>query len=190
MVTDIDQIAIQLKRLEAAGVPVLWRPLHEASGAWFWWGASGPTPYKAVWQLIWDRLIKVHHLSNLIWVWNAQNGDWYPGDDTVDIISTDIYGGDKMYSPWKDSWTLCNSWSTGDQPKIIALSENGPIPDPDQLVNDRVPWSWFMTWNDGDQGKPEDDFFSGDKYMDRAHKLKVYNHPYVLTLDRLPKLQP
>ncbi|KFY08120.1 hypothetical protein V492_06519 [Pseudogymnoascus sp. VKM F-4246] len=38
---DIDAIATQLKRLQSAGVPVLWRPLHEAEGGWFWWGAKG-----------------------------------------------------------------------------------------------------------------------------------------------------
>ncbi|KAJ1333773.1 mannan endo-1,4-beta-mannosidase [Microdochium nivale] len=35
LVRDIDSIAIQLKRLEYAGVPVLFRPLHEAEGEWF-----------------------------------------------------------------------------------------------------------------------------------------------------------
>lgn len=34
LVRDIDAIAVQLKRLQAAGVPVLWRPLHEAEGTY------------------------------------------------------------------------------------------------------------------------------------------------------------
>lgn len=37
---DIEEIAKQLKRLDNAGVPVLWRPLHEASGGWFSGGAQ------------------------------------------------------------------------------------------------------------------------------------------------------
>ena len=36
----IDAISVQLLRLQEAGVPVLWRPLHEASGGWFWWGQT------------------------------------------------------------------------------------------------------------------------------------------------------
>src|SRR5690606_25415835 len=40
VIADIDSIASQLKRLQNAGVPVLWRPLHEAGGGWFWWGAK------------------------------------------------------------------------------------------------------------------------------------------------------
>jgi mannan endo-1,4-beta-mannosidase len=46
LMRDIDTIAVQLKRLQDAGVPVLWRPLHEAEGKWFWWGAKGPEACK------------------------------------------------------------------------------------------------------------------------------------------------
>ena len=46
LMEDIDAIAKQLQILQDAGVPVLWRPLHEASGGWFWWGASGAEAYK------------------------------------------------------------------------------------------------------------------------------------------------
>lgn len=42
LMKDIDTIAVQLKKLQDAGIPVLWRPLHEAEGGWFWWGAKGP----------------------------------------------------------------------------------------------------------------------------------------------------
>jgi mannan endo-1,4-beta-mannosidase len=37
---DIDAIAVQLKRLQAERIPILWRPLHEAGGGWFWWGSK------------------------------------------------------------------------------------------------------------------------------------------------------
>lgn len=32
LIRDIDAIAVQLKRLADANVPILWRPLHEAEG--------------------------------------------------------------------------------------------------------------------------------------------------------------
>ncbi len=45
----IDLIAAELKKLNDAGVTVLWRPLHEASGnngdGWFWWAARVRTEY-------------------------------------------------------------------------------------------------------------------------------------------------
>lgn len=46
LMSDVDEIAKQLKRLSDADVPVLFRPLHEASGGWFWWGADGSEAYK------------------------------------------------------------------------------------------------------------------------------------------------
>lgn len=91
LLRDIDAIAIQLKRLQDAGVPVLWRPLHEAEGAWFWWGAKGPEACKKLWALLYDRLTSYHRLNNLVWVWNSILPDWYPGDATVDILSADVY---------------------------------------------------------------------------------------------------
>ena len=45
MLKDIEAISKPLLELQEAGVPVLFRPLHEASGGWFWWGASGPEAY-------------------------------------------------------------------------------------------------------------------------------------------------
>lgn len=41
LVRDMDAIAVQLQKFADAGVPVLWRPLHEAEGGWFWWGGKG-----------------------------------------------------------------------------------------------------------------------------------------------------
>jgi len=91
IIRDIDAIAVQLKRLQDAGVPVLFRPLHEAEGGWFWWGAKGPEPCKKLWNLLYDRLTNYHQLNNLLWVWNSILPEWYPGDDTVDILSADVY---------------------------------------------------------------------------------------------------
>ncbi|MBC8134990.1 MAG: beta-mannanase, partial [Fibrella sp.] len=71
LLSDIDVIAKELKKFQAAGVPVLWRPLHEAEGGWFWWGAKGPEPLKKLWRLLYDRLTNKHGLHNLIWVYSS-----------------------------------------------------------------------------------------------------------------------
>ncbi|MDR2701643.1 MAG: glycoside hydrolase family 26 protein, partial [Spirochaetaceae bacterium] len=42
---DLDKAAALLQLLKDKDIPVLWRPLHEAAGGWFWWGASGAKPY-------------------------------------------------------------------------------------------------------------------------------------------------
>lgn len=91
LMQDIDAIAAQLKKLQSAGVPVIWRPLHEAEGGWFWWGARGPEPAKQLWRVLYERLTNVHGLRNLVWEWNSVAPEWYPGDDVVDLVSADTY---------------------------------------------------------------------------------------------------
>ncbi len=46
MIADIDYTANLLKRFQDNKIPILWRPLHEAAGGWFWWGAKGAAPCK------------------------------------------------------------------------------------------------------------------------------------------------
>jgi mannan endo-1,4-beta-mannosidase len=99
LLQDIDAIAVQLKRLQEVNIPVLFRPLHEAEGGWFWWGAKGPEPAKKLYILLYDRLTNHHKINNVIWVWNSVSREWYPGDKYVDIVSYDSYPEPGDYSP-------------------------------------------------------------------------------------------
>jgi mannan endo-1,4-beta-mannosidase len=177
LIRDIDVIAGELKKLQDAGVPVLWRPLHEAEGGWFWWGAKGPEPTKELWKLMYDRMTNYHNLNNLIWVWNSIEEDWYPGDEYVDIVSFDSYPGDNNYSPMSSQYEALKELSSNK--KIISIAENGPIPDPDLLPLYHANYSWFSTWN-GDVLKNQNS---------KEHLKKVYNHDYVITLDEMPNLK-
>lgn len=196
----IDLIAIELKKLSNAGVPVLWRPLHEASGSngngWFWWGRArsdgAPAAYAQIllWRHIYDRLVNVHGVHNLIWVWNGQDTAWYPGDDVVDVISQDVYddSDNKTYGSQMATYVALQKMSS--EKKIIAMSENSFIPDPDKIALDGAWWAWFLVWNDGHAGAGIDDrnnFWTGEYYNTNAHKKKVYNHGAVVTLDKLPR---
>lgn len=187
---DIDAIAEHLKTLEELDVPILWRPLHEAGGdpkwnnPWFWWGSSGADCYKELWTLLYDRLTNYHNIDNLIWVWNAQNVSWYPGDEYVDIISYDIYADEHDTTSQKEIYDyIKGSTSTS---KIIALSENGVIPDPDACMADGTRWSWFSVWNG--EFTIKDAQLSG-QYTPLEMWNKVYTHDRVLTLDELPDLK-
>ncbi len=183
---DMDTVAEQLSILQDAGIPILWRPLHEASGGWFWWGASGPDAYVALWNYMYTYFVEEKGLHNLLWVWNGQNAAWYPGDDTVDFISEDVYPGPKVYSSQIGKYAAAKAISPT---KMVALSENGAIPSPEALIADGAHWSWFMTWNDGmARGTHKDNFWIGQYHNENDHKKKLYNHPYVISLDELPDL--
>lgn len=92
----LDRIAAQLQRFEDASVVILWRPLHEANGGWFWWGAGADADYVALWRHMRDYFTRVKGLSNLIWVY-APNARFerfdtmYPGDTYVDMVGLDYY---------------------------------------------------------------------------------------------------
>ncbi|MFH0760794.1 MAG: glycosyl hydrolase [Bacteroidota bacterium] len=180
MVSDIDIIATWLKALKNADIPILFRPLHEASGKWFWWGAKGPEPCKALWKLIFDRLTVYHGINNLIWVWTTDakddNLDWYPGDNYVDILGVDIYSQNGDFSSQVLTFDKIRETFSGK--KMVTLSENGVMPDPDNLIADEAGWSWFMTWNG--------DFVRNPAINPLSHWQKIMDHQYVLTRDEMP----
>jgi hypothetical protein len=90
----LDEIARGLADLQDAGVPVLFRPLHEMTGA-FWWGARDPVAFRLVWRDLFDYFTRVKGLHNLIWVWSplvsTRAMDYYPGNAYVDVTGLDIY---------------------------------------------------------------------------------------------------
>lgn len=180
---DIKEIAKQLKRLEKAGVPVIWRPLHEASGGWFWWGAKGPDAYKKLWKYLYNELTNTYGCNNLIWVYNGQSADWYPGDEYVDIVGEDIYPGNHVYDPQVSRFRQAINY--GSKTKITALTENGCIFDIDSAVSINALWCWFMTW--GNEFTVNGSNYS-EKYTEKSVIKKMYASKYSLTLGSLPKI--
>jgi len=180
MLADIDYTAGLLKELQDQNVPVIWRPLHEAAGGWFWWGAKGAAPLKALWRLMYDRMVNHHGLRNLIWVWTREpnDDDWYPGDEYVDIVGRDIYK-DGDHSSQSLEFSQINSHYGGK--KMVTLSEVGSFPDVDNLVKDGAAWSWYMPWYGS--------YTRDSKYNSLDLWKKMFAHEYVITLDEMPNLK-
>jgi len=171
VIRDIDAIAVQLKKFQDANLPVLWRPLHEASGGWFWWGAKGSGPFIELWRLMYDRLVNYHGLHNLIWVYTVGDAAWYPGDNYVDIVSMDIYPSDpnsSLVGYWLDTQ------SRHEGVKLVTLSESGILPDPNKIRADKVWWSWFSVWGGDYIHNPSPSFLNA-----------VYHDTDIITLDEL-----
>lgn len=89
-----------LKGDQQETIPILFRPFHEVSGNWFWWGrnCASPAEVKKAWRFTVDYLNNTKKLHNVIFVYNT-NGftneheflKYYPGDDMVDVVSFDLY---------------------------------------------------------------------------------------------------
>lgn len=151
VIRDIDAIAANLRRFGDEDIPILFRPLHEAGGsdgsdAWFWWGAKGPEPCIELWRMMYDRLTNYHKLHNLIWVWSSPVDGWYPGNEYVDILGYDSYP--EPYDYGSQSSYFRKLYGMCDGKKMIAMTENGPIPDIDRCFKENSPWLFFMTWYD------------------------------------------
>lgn len=156
MMADVDVISKWFLQLQDAGVAAVWRPLHEAAGGWFWWGVGGSTCYKSLYKLVFDRMVNVNGVHNLIWVWNierdpkigydyaALNPAWYPGDEYVDVIGVDIYNNSGDHQSNINHFSkIVNGLGSK---KLLAITENGPIPDVDSMATDEAVWSWWMPW--------------------------------------------
>ncbi len=186
LMADIEEIAKQLKKLKDADVPILWRPLHEAEGAWFWWGAEGAEPCKKLYRLLYDQLTNVYGLDNLIWVWTGYtfptSADWYPGDDVVDIIGYDKYNAkDGLPNLSSISSTFYSLVQSTDGQKMVAMSENDTIPSLENLLNDKACWlyfcPWYMNYLTSEQNNPVENL------------KEIYNSEYCITLDELPDIK-
>ena len=177
LLRDIDAIAVQLQKAADANIPILWRPLHESEGGWFWWGAKGPEPFKELWRLLYDRLTTLHGLHNLIWVLTSEHPDWYPGDDVVDVIGVDAY-------PANRSDALSARWepllARFDGIKPIALTEFGGVPDVERMHRLGAFFAWFCSWT-GPYGPTSEP---------AAKVARIYQSNEVLTLDELAAPDP
>ena len=201
---DIAEVAGYLQLLEDEGIPVIWRPLHEAagnyglyegggSGAWFWWGKHGPEPCKQLWKLLYDQLVNVYGLDNLIWVWTVdvaaghedRNFEWYPGNDCVDIVGVDIYANDTEAKSLHYQALL----DVTKGQKLVTISECGNIPDPVKCMEAGNAWSWFMVWctsdSDGNLALNNENW----SLNTLTHWNRVLGSEYVINREDMPSLK-
>lgn len=120
-----------LKQLAEARVPVLFAPLHEIDGGWFWWtDVENPENTAALYRQVYRYLVDERGLNNIIWVYHAAHscnrmqgrrgwkagratreqfeeetafrGRYYPGDQYVDVASLSAYGNPQL--GWNRGW--------------------------------------------------------------------------------------
>ncbi len=188
---DIEKVAGYLKLLQQEGIPVLWRPLHEAAGnyslygsngAWFWWGRGGAEPCKKLWKLLRDKLEGEYGLDNLIWVWTLDAtlgaekdyASWYPGNDQVDIVGVDIYADDTDAKSRQHQAAVDLSGGH----KLVTVSECGNIPDPGKCLAAGETWNWFLAWD-----------LESYKLNTDAYWKTLMSSSRVLTREQMPSLK-
>ncbi|MBR6103062.1 MAG: glycoside hydrolase [Ruminococcus sp.] len=182
IVKDIDKISAKLAELRDNGVAVIWRPLHEASNGYFWWGHDKAS-YKWLWDLLYKRQTQYHDLHNLIWVWSAQNAEWYVGDKKCDIISADIYDKGNLTGHPERLIALRNISAK----KPIMMSECGTTPSIQSMADRHALWSCVGQWG-GSYLLTEDASINPD-YNKEADLIAFYSNDITVTREKLPDLK-
>ncbi|PHR94243.1 MAG: hypothetical protein COA69_01205 [Robiginitomaculum sp.] len=180
---DIAAVAPVFKRMQDAGIPVLFRPFHEMNGNWFWWGATDR--FADLWSILHHEMETVHGLKNIIWVWGSAdrpNSPHYaPPNGTFDIVGADIYETDNDSELFIDRWKDARKVSSS---APFAFTEIGRVPS-DRVLAETKPafvflWggeflkaSWAMT------GKC-------DKCNTEAETIAFMHKKTVLSLEGIP----
>lgn len=134
-----------LKGSNGEQIPILFRPFHELTGNWFWWGKNTCSPEELIkaWQFTVNYLRNEKMLHNLIYVYNTNDFanekeflERYPGDDMVDIVSFDMYqfenqNKNTFINAVKKSLSILTKIAR-EKKKLAAFAETGyeAIPEP------------------------------------------------------------
>ncbi|HVY32004.1 MAG TPA: glycosyl hydrolase [Polyangiaceae bacterium] len=167
---DVHLVVSELKKMGDAGVPVLFRPLHECNNNFMWWARHGADNYKKLWKIIFDEAQQVG-AHNVVWVFNGMASkqstpmsDWYPGDGQADVVGSDYFQSPSDYD------TLQKIGSG----KVISIPEtfNALVPDKDPAFN------YFVVWASRDWG---------GKGAEDSWKASM-NNPKTISIDQLPDM--
>ena len=127
-----------LKDEEGNKIPVIFRPWHENTGTWFWWGAGNSTPeqYKDLWKRT-RRIFDEKGIDNVVWTFSPDRVPTteqylmtYPGDEYVDILGCDIYhfGGADNVDQYRQSVSGLLPYvaeEAAKRGKLVAFTETG-----------------------------------------------------------------
>ncbi len=194
--------------MELKNIPIVFRPFHEHTGSWFWWGRGNATAeeYIALWRFTVHYLRDDKGIHNLLYAYSPDKFyskeeymGFFPGDEWVDILGVDDYQG--LYSSETAHETITRLHTLYDisqeYGKPSAIMETGAekIPDPrwwtDVLLktimtdNKTKNITWVLVWRNGrldHHYAPYPGHPSADDF------IEFKNHPFVLFEDELPDL--
>jgi mannan endo-1,4-beta-mannosidase len=194
-------------------VPIVFRPFHEMTGSWFWWGGSNTTPaeYRALWRFTVEYLRDVKGVNNLLWAYSPDVFDsregylhWYPGDEYVDVLGFDDYQSVRTRAT---RGVLVRRLRTvvqlaEERNKIPAFTETGveTIPDPQwwtqtllgairsDPVAQRI--AWVLVWRNANREHDRVDHYYAPypTHPSAEDFVRFRQDPFVLFEDDLPNL--
>ncbi len=180
-----------LKTEEGQKLPVIFRPWHENTGSWFWWGEKlcSAEDYKALWNMLQDKLC-ADGFDNLLWAYSPGMAadlteekylERYPGHDRISVVGIDGYqwGTKEDFVAQLDANLDMLSKFAEKNGKVAALTECGlkNLTDPTwwtstlKPVVDKYPISYFLVW----RNYKEEWFGPSPAKPDAPYFLEYYN---------------
>lgn len=209
--TWLDRLAdflINLKDEQGKHIPVIFRPFHEHTQSWSWWGATCTTEeeFIGLWKFIVDYLRNTKNIHQLIFAISPQmdtaktHDDFlfrWPGDDYVDFLGMDCYQGLNPFIFSKNLRSIAEL--SQEKKKPCGVTETGV-----EGFTDKDYWtkqiltpsegrkvSMIVMWRNKFVGGNESDkhYYSVFKgHPSEADFIKFHNSPYTYFSKDLPDM--
>lgn len=218
LLAQLDALADYLKSLKSGGlfkhsIPIIFRPWHEHTGGWFWWGSTHCTPeeYKQLWRFTIDYLRNTKQVHNVLFAYSPdffkdeeQYMRNYPGDDYVDILGLDYYyrpeNLDKITTDLPIKLGLVAKMAAQHQ-KIAAFTETGfeAIPNENwwtgmflsqlQAATTEAGIAYVMLWRNAyKSSKPNHYYVPYPGQQSAKNFIEFSRNEQILFQDKLPNL--
>jgi mannan endo-1,4-beta-mannosidase len=135
-------------------IPFIFRPYHEHSGSFFWWGSKRcyDEEYAELWRYT-VKYLRNKGLHNILYAYNTDKVyseveylKGYPGDEYIDMLSIDWYGQGEEFNKNIDNALAFTTKLAEQKQKLHALSECGPISEGLQKILAKYKSSYVLTW--------------------------------------------
>jgi len=196
----LDHLAAFLESLKTADgtyIPILFRPYHEHTGSWFWWGKDLCTvdDYKALWRFTVNYLQNTKNLHHLLYTYSTDRFqtkedylERYPGDDIIDILGFDLYDYGPDYTELLNNCAKNVTELAAEKGKIPTVSETGgPIARDstwwtEKVLNTLKPYDllYALVWRNPFKHTDHEAFGPYPGSNDAADFVKFYNDPKTL----------
>lgn len=199
-----------LKDGNGVAIPVIFRPYHEHTGSWFWWGQRLCTDeeFISLWRFTFDYLCGEKNLHNLLFAYSssgningkAQYLERYPGDDYVDLVGFDYYqmpgDGNRKFIEEVDRVMGIVNEAAAEHGKIAALTEAGYEGIPDSTWWTGTLWpavknhkiSYLLVWRNA-HNKPGHFYAPWPGHMSEKDFIDFYNLPATLFQKELTEME-
>jgi mannan endo-1,4-beta-mannosidase len=198
-VTYLDRLSnflLSLKTDRGIFIPVIFRPFHEHTGSWFWWGKDlcSVQDYKTLWRFTVTYLRDKKDIHHLVYAYSTDRVNTleeyierYPGDDVIDVLAFDLYDRSTDYSVVLKNCASIVSNLAARKQKVAAVSEaGGPI------ATNHVWWtgillkvlrpynlSYVLVWRNP-ATKPQEAFAPYKGQPSSQDFIKFFNDPHTL----------